>query len=184
MKNNKEQGFTIIEISIVLAIMAVLVAGIWSALAGKNDSARAESFADELVQTAANLQQRHSTQPAASRYTGITLANTTPAITESLRNSISGTTIVLEWGATVTLGPTSITGGSGNTNFMFTLSGLPRAQCEAMLNVMAQPAFTVLSGATGTTSVRSRSTNDPLSVADIGSVCSADSATNAFRAVY
>lgn len=178
---SKQGGFNMVELMFALVIIGILAAGIFSVIAGRVDATKAKSFAEEIVQSSMNIAERHATQPAGSRYQGITLDNVSVALTENIRNSVDGAVVNLEWGATATLAPSSPTGAGGNTNFMWTLSGLPRTQCEAMLKVMAAPAQVIMVGGT---KIRDRMANDAVTPTDIETACGADAPTNTFQAIF
>ncbi len=180
-----QRGFTMVELAVSLVIIGVLTAGIYSVISGKVDTARATAIAEELVQSAVNIQNRHATQPAGTRYNGLTLSTASMALTENMRNSLNTgrTQITLEWGASATLAPSGPTGATGSsTNQKWTISNLPRTQCEAMLSTMAGPSLVVQNSANAV--VRSRMANDPLTPAEVEAICAADSATNSFSVVF
>lgn len=183
---SKQGGFNMVELMFTLVIIGILAAGIFSVIGGRVDATKAKSYGEELIQSSMNLIERHATQPAGDRYTGLTLANSTVALTENIRNSVNagGTQVDLEWGASATLTTSDPNGAAGTTNFKWTIAGLPRAQCESMLKAMAPSAQVILGGAGGTTVVRSRMMNNALEPADIDSTCANDAATNTFTAVY
>lgn len=185
LRKNLQRGFTMVELLVVFAIISIAGAVVWSTTGGAVDSAKAEGVADELVASSARISKRHSRMPAGTRYTGITLTTSEPALTENLRSSINsgGTAIALEYG-TAAISATNNVGATGSTNFMWTLTGLPRIACEEMLNKIAPAATVVLSAATGTTQVRNRATDDAITAAELNTVCANNAASNAFRAIF
>ena len=112
--------------------------------------------------------------------------NSKSALTEDIRSSLNTaeTQLLMEWQTTATIGETTAVSATGDTNSMWTINNLPRTPCETILTVVAQAATAVINDATGTTIVRNKMTDDILSGADIGTVCSVDTATNSFRAVF
>ena len=182
----RQSGFTLVELAFALVLMGVLIAGVVAGYTTMRDRAYASSIGNAIVQSSVGIQHRYATQPAGSRYDGITFANSEAALTEDLRSSLNGaeTQLLMEWQATATIGETTAVGGTGDTNFMWTINNLPRTPCETILTVVAQAATVVINDATGTTIVRNKMTDDILSGPDIGTVCSADAASNSFRAVF
>lgn len=183
LPKGRQQGFTMVELAVALAIVAILVGSVFSIVSNRMDKSRAAAFAEEIVMTAQNLQQRHATQPSFRRYEDLSLSSAKSAMTQNLWDSVdndtSPTLINLDWGATATLEAADSEGGSGDTNQLWTLSGLPSRQCEAMLEVFAAPSETILAGGD---EIRSRQKNVVLSVADLADTCSSDD--NSFEVVF
>jgi|GEM_PF-2398574 len=180
----KQGGFTMLEFAFVALLIGIASAFFISGQSGREDISRAKSWAGNIIQSSSNLENRNARFPLASRYSGITLANVSATLTEELRNSISGTSVLIDWDATITLSPTNSVGGSGNSNFMWTVLNVPKSVCEEMLVETANKARVALSGSTGTTQVRNTSSSDVLTPTEMGTVCAADSATNSFRVVF
>jgi len=169
----KQNGFTMIELGVTLVIMAILAAGMYSIVGGKVDDAQAQSYAQEIAQSAMNLKNRHATQPPAVRYQGIDVSSAESALTQTLSQSIDTGQVLLDWGVTIDISSSNNMGAAGNTNQKWDINGLPEAQCRTMIALLADSFATVLNSSNNV--IKARATNDRLEPSEIDSACSSDS---------
>lgn len=128
-RKRREQGLTLIEASMVLALSAVVVAGVMLYYQSASDNNRLQNAVGELgsVQTAVQTLYAGS-----SVYTGLTTAMLAgnAAIPPNLQN---GASIYTPWGAStsVTLG-TEKAGTVTDGFYTVTFAGVPQGDCMAM----------------------------------------------------
>jgi major structural subunit of bundle-forming pilus len=128
-RKRREQGLTLIEASMVLALSAVVVAGVMLYYQSASDNNRLQSAEGELgaVQTA--VQTIYAGQ---STYAGLktNMLEGNAAIPPNLQN---GASIYTPWGASTSVSlDTADGGGVTAAYYTVTFSGVPKGDCISM----------------------------------------------------
>jgi prepilin-type N-terminal cleavage/methylation domain-containing protein len=121
----KQSGFTLIEISIVIAIALILVLGGITFGSRMMMSANVTSETENVGMLITNVRNLHQ-----KRYANLTVAQ---AITLNLvpTDLINGNAIEGHFGA-ITLAPGQLTGGGANTAMVITLNNVPPDACTQL----------------------------------------------------
>lgn len=144
MKNlNTQRGVTLIELSFVLAIFGLLIAG---ALAGAAyfDGAKANNEASALLRVFSNLQQKYAT---AAKTTAVTTAN---AITGNVFNDpawsvdkVAGT-VTNQFSGSVTV--TKATAITTDDAFLITETEVPSSVCQKLIPLVMDSTYALKIG--------------------------------------
>ncbi len=182
---DRQRGFTVIELGVVLLVIGVLSVAVFQTLSGMVSDAKFSAMGDQLVASTLRLQQRYITTPAHQRYNGMTLGDegTARTLTEGLREVISDdkSQLHLSDTGTAALGSSSASGGTGESNLRWILASLEREECKILIRKLAPPARVILNS---TGIIRSRPGNDLLLESEIDDTCDEDEPNNTFQAVF
>jgi len=152
-RKRREQGLTLIEASMVLALSAVVVAGVMLYYQSASDNNRLQSAEGELgaVQTA--VQTIYAGQ---STYTGLdtTMLQGNAAIPPNLQN---GTSIYTPWGASTSVTLAPVAAGGVNAYYSVTFDGVPKGDCIAMASQTLGAQLVSVAPGTGGASIASPS---------------------------
>lgn len=181
---NKQSGFA--EIGILMAVVFGLI-GLTIAVAvwfGQIERWNAGGVSQEMNTSARNISGIYEGDSLSTKYTGLNPTNAKPHLTKTFKNNITGSNINIEWGATLSIGPSSYTGAAGTTNQLWTVTNVPQKACHTLLKGVATEAKVILSGTSGTTALMDDNANDPLTGVERSTLCPNDAPTNSFRVIY
>lgn len=126
--NKRQRGFTLVEVAMVLAIAALLIAGVMLFF---NNASQARQTNDALQEVAAVQQTVRSLYSGQPDYTGLDTAivASSKQLPAKWANTTSST-VSNPFGSSVTIAATS----SAN-QFMLTFNGIPDAACSKMVTM-------------------------------------------------
>lgn len=132
-KNTPQRGFTLVELAIVLAIIGIVIAGIWAAAATvsrRNREAKATQYLLQIVQNVRSLYAKQQDN------TDLTIQNLITAGAIPSEMVTSPTTAVTPWDTAVTVDT-----ASGPTVFTIVFARVPVASCIALLSKTATSTY-------------------------------------------
>lgn len=118
-------GFTLVELAIVLAIVGIVIAGIWTAAAVIVKRNREEKTVQYLLQMVQGIRRLYANQPDNA---GIDRINMIAAGVVPAEIVASPTSIKNLWG-----GAGDITVAGGTTQFTIGFNTIPRSSCIALI---------------------------------------------------
>jgi prepilin-type N-terminal cleavage/methylation domain-containing protein len=139
---NNEKGFTLIEVAIVVAIIATLLAGLKivpSILA----SNRANGEISQMPKITSSLQAHYFNKP---NYVGLanSIVNSFEIVPDSMNQG--GSTISNRWAGTLTFAPTTTT--TANDSFSMVYTQVPSNECKKIVMGVAENFLKVSVGST------------------------------------
>jgi hypothetical protein len=167
-----QQGYDIVQLSIVIAIIAVLTILMLVLVKGTRTSGTATAAAGTFSSIAQSTRKAASGANGYSGFTAPVLINL-GVIPDKWVGS-SGSTIVDDWGQTVTTAVTTMSGGSANA-MLFTFPAVPSAACPDFVNQAAAAADLITVGGTSVKNVSNALVN--VSMATLSTACDAESGT-------
>lgn len=170
----KQQGFTLIEMAIVLVLAAAVVYGIFAAMKVVGTRTTNNQEVKNATMIAADLKTKFGGQLS---YSGLT-NSTAIQINAIPKGMIQGANIVTGWGTTLAITASNVN-GTANDGFALTYE-VPADSCSDFISAV-EGAFTKIT--IGTNVVKNaRSGDSTLTVADLAR-CSATATGNAGVAV-
>lgn len=149
-KNKFEQGLTLIEASMVLALSAVVIAGAvmyYNSASESNKTQRAQSLLGGIQ---AGVQSVFATRPNYVGLTSSVLASTS-AIPRAFIEAATNT-IVNPWGGVVT-----VLTGNPNRQYTVSFAGVPKGACGPLASADLGNSLVSVAVGTGTTAGTARS---------------------------
>lgn len=179
-KNSKSiRGFNLIEIAIVLAVIGVIVGGVYVAASSVYENNRKQTAQTQLLNIVNNIRQLHSGQSSID-----TAFNTASAINANAvpADMVSGTTANSPYGSVVIAAPSTST-------FSVQFQDLSKSSCIEMVSRIAGSSISATS--MGVTSITVASSNYttaggtiPITVTTLTSACSATATANDVTMVF
>ncbi|SEI14525.1 type 4 pilus major pilin [Paraburkholderia hospita] len=152
----RQKGYTLIELSIAGAIIALLVMGTIKFVSSVLADHRANSELEELPQVFTKMQKVYGNRP---NFSGATLATFVNRGAFPEDWVVSGTTnVVNRWSGNVSVGVTTI-GGVANNAITYTTSGVPDSECSSVVPGMDQSVRTT--SVNGTVVKQDKQASDP-----------------------
>lgn len=188
---DKKGGFNLIEIAIVMAVVGLIIGGIYVAAATVYKNVRESTTEDDLLQIVESVRNAYQSQGSLGNVSnsGVPLPNLIAAgiLPSDMVSSIADTTTAVNaFGGTVTIGSASSADLSG---FTISLSNIPQSVCIDILvqNTAGGTAGAAQTGlwSAGTTSGNSGNANFPLTIggaSDPNTYCNAP--TNTVELTY
>lgn len=172
VNKNKNAGFTLLELLLVIGIAAIIGAGIYMVYNKVSVGQQAESESRTLDTLRAGVKSIYAASPDYGTVTKAVLiaGRVVPD------NMVSGTNLVNSFGGSVTVLPKNLGAGTNN-GFEITYPSVPGAVC-AKLVTTAGAQFDAVT--VGTTAVKTFGTNAPIDVAATTTACNAASVTILF----
>ncbi|HDR9034167.1 TPA: hypothetical protein QDB07_001636 [Burkholderia vietnamiensis] len=127
---HKQMGYTLIELSIAGAIIALLIYGAVKLVNGVIADNRANAELKELPLVISKVQKIYANRPNFSGATQAILVNNGAFPSDWVVPA--STNLVNRWSGTVTLGVTTI-GGVANNAISLTTTGVPNSECESIV---------------------------------------------------
>lgn len=143
VSRNKQQGFTLIELMIVLGIAALIVAGVITMYLKSSSSQKVNDETTNLNTIVSGVRNLYSTS---SNYVGLTTAVVVNAKIPPAK-LVNGTTINNAFGGQVNIAPASISGGTNNA-FTVALTQVGSEECTKMVPATVRSFDKVAVGAT------------------------------------
>lgn len=163
-----QHGWDIIQLSIVIAIIAMLTVLSLVMVKSTRTSGTAQAAAGTFSAIAQGTRKAGSAAVSYSGFSATTLIDQ-GVIPEKW---VSGTTILDDWGQSVTVAVTTLSGGTSNA-VMFTFPAVPSAACSDFVN-QASGAAEVISVA-GTSVKNVTSGTNTVSPSTLATACDANS---------
>ncbi len=140
----RNRGFSLVELAMVLAIIALLVAGIMLFFSNASQAAKTNDAMTELAAIQQTVRSLYAGQPA---YTGLTAAQVGASGQLPNKWTNGGTTVIDPFGSTVTF--TVVTTNTAGDSFSVELAGVPQAACNKMLTMDMGTGVLSLKGTAG-----------------------------------
>lgn len=122
-------GFSLVEIAMVLAIVALLVAGVMLFFANANTAQRTNDALQEVSAVNQAVQSLYSGQPDYAGVTAAVLVNSKQIAQKWVRGT---TQMANAFGGAVTVAASAGSGGVANTAYTVTFSNVPAAACAKL----------------------------------------------------
>ncbi len=143
-KNKKQGGYTLVELAIAVAILAVLIVAGLSGVQGILTSGKV----NDQIKVAAKLGAKLSSNFSASSTSGITLATVANlGGWETSKITGTGATMAIKSsfnsGEFIVTNPAAIGSLAQNSGFIYTISGVPSAACPDLANGLSALVFAI-----------------------------------------
>jgi len=175
-QRHSHTGFTLIELAIVLAIIGVIIGGVWYYAAQTLNKMKQEKMQDEITQIIQNSRQVFSSANTAP-VIGTNVNFTTQAITanifpiEMVNNNTSPPTLMDPYGQPVTL----TTSGAQNTSFHLQFNTRSDSCTNIMTKFIANTGtrdhYAILGYSIGAGTVTTVGYNETVSIATLATAC-------------
>ena len=180
IKNNK-RGFNLIEIAIVLAVIGLVIGGIYVAASAVTENNRKQNTQKQLLQIVQNTRAIFATQTTfvAPTYAQIKAMNIFPGDLQD-----SGSTFLNSYG-----GATDLTAGSTNQQFQVRMAGLSQGACIDLLTkgfggTQNVNQIGLVDAGTAAAMIGASGVSDGISVGEATTACSNPSNANTAQFVF
>lgn len=129
----RQQGFTLIELAIVVVMVAVLISLGLKTINQTRVSANANAEATELPLIVSKIQKTYSTQ---STYSGVSLAGLIALNIFPTERVVSPTSAQNRWGGGITVAAATLT--NANDSVQLTYAGVPKDECVEVIPLVTQ----------------------------------------------
>lgn len=142
-KQKKQNGFSLIELMLVLVVIALLVFGAYVLFGTTQEGARSDQAQKDLLGLTAGA-KRVCNRPG--QCTTLTEANLITA-GQAPKDMVNGTALQSPWGGAVTLVVGDLGTGTNNA-FVTTFNGVPRAECNTFVSAVQNNFGKIVIGGT------------------------------------
>ena len=176
---SKQRGFTLIEVIVVLAIMAILIAISLPTINDYVAAGRVNTTTKDLQATANSIKSAAVGVTTATPYSGITTATLAAYMRNTSFNVTSGTTSTITHNVQApSLGPQAVAiSGTPGATFAISMAKVNEKSCPDLAAQMAKATETITIG--GTT-VKAAAAGSTIQVAATRTACIADGADMVF----
>jgi len=161
--NKKTKGFSLIELLLVIGIIGLITVAVVSRYSDAQAASKAQKAQDAILRITTAVKRIYQLNP---NYVGLT-----PAVLINHRGvpaeMVTGTTITNQWGGTVLIAPTNVSGGRNNA-FTVTWPSVPENECARIITTVSSAADKVT---VGTTDVKALGAAGGVNPATVGTAC-------------
>lgn len=138
-KYQKQLGFNAIELSLVLAVIAIAIVATIRVMGSNSDKQNSNQMVNDVSTIVANIKNAYSSSSAGYSSLTTDIAISMKVIPGDLR--INGGTIQNQFRG----GNVDITSGNNGDNFLITYTGVPSSVCSSAVNTLGGASFLSIS---------------------------------------